>query len=69
MSPAGIAAAERSVVPQTRVVEVAGKEPRMRVFVVHSEERVQWERSMRETAMARVAKSCKPYKRRWKKAS
>jgi len=54
--PAGIAAAERSVVPQTRVVEVAGKEPGVRVFVVHSEEREQWERSMRETALARVRK-------------
>jgi transposase len=56
LCPAGIAAAERSVVPQTRVVEVAGKEPGVRVFVVHSEEREQWERSMRETAMARVRK-------------
>jgi transposase len=37
-------------------VEVAGKEPGVRVFVVHSEEREQWERSMRETAMARVRK-------------
>jgi transposase len=54
--PVGIAAAERSVVPQTRVVEVAGKEPGVRVFVVHSEEREQWERSMRELAMARVRK-------------
>lgn len=56
LCPAGIAAAERSVVPQTRVVEVAGKEPGVRVFVVHSEEREQWERSLRETAMARVRK-------------
>jgi len=54
LCPVGIAAAERSVVPQTRVVEVAGKEPGVRVFVVHSEERQQWERSMRELAMARV---------------
>jgi len=56
LCPAGIAAAERSVVPQTRVVEVAGKEPGVRVFVVHSEERQQWERSLREMAMARVGK-------------
>jgi transposase len=56
LCPVGIAAAEKSVVPQTRVVEVAGKEAGVRVFVVHSEEREQYERSMRELAMGRVRK-------------
>ena len=56
LCPVGIAAAEKSEVPQTRVVEVAGKEAGVRVLVVHSEEREQYERSLRELAMARVRK-------------
>src|SRR5258708_29503364 len=43
--PAGIAASEKSVVPKTRVVEVAGKEPGVRVFVVPSDAREVDERS------------------------
>lgn len=38
------------------MVEVAGKEAGVRVLVVHSEEREQYERSMRELAMGRVRK-------------
>lgn len=53
---AGITASEKTVVPQTRVVEVAGKDSGVRVFVVHSEEREQYERSMRELSMARTRK-------------
>jgi transposase len=53
---AGIAASEKTVVPKTRVVEVAGKEAGVRVFVVHSEEREQYERSMRELSMERTRK-------------
>jgi Transposase DDE domain len=56
LCPLGIAAGEKAVVPQTRVVEVAGKEAGVRVLVVHSEEREQYERSMRELAMGRVRK-------------
>ena len=56
LCPGGIAAGEKAVVPQTRVVEVAGKESGVRVLVVHSEERELYERSMRELAMARVRK-------------
>ena len=52
--PAGIAASERAAVPRTRVQEVAGKEPGGRVFVVHSEEREQYERGMRELSMERT---------------
>lgn len=55
--PAGITASEKSPVPQTRVVEVPGREPGVRVFVVHSEEREQYERSLRELAMERVRQS------------
>jgi transposase len=52
--PAGITASEKSRVPQTRVVEVPGGEPGVRVFVVHSEEREEYERSLRELSMQRV---------------
>jgi transposase len=54
--PVGIAASEKTVVPRTRVREVAGKEAGVRVFVVHSEEREQYERGMREVSMERVRK-------------
>jgi transposase len=52
--PPGITASEKAMVPQTRVQEVVGKEPGVRVFVVHSEEREQYERSLRELSMERV---------------
>jgi transposase len=54
--PAGITASEKSVTPGTRVVEVAGKEPGVRVFVVHSDEREVYERGMRELSMGRTRK-------------
>ena len=54
--PAGTTASERAEVPRTRVQEVAGKEPGVRVFVVHSEEREQYERGMRELSMERTRK-------------
>ena len=54
--PAGLTASEKAVVPRTRVQEVAGEEPGVRVFVVHSEEREQYERGMRELSMERVRK-------------
>src|SRR6266567_6074191 len=56
LCPGGITAGEKAVVPQTRVMEVAGKEAGVRVLVVHSEERELYERSMRELAMGRVRK-------------
>ncbi len=52
----GITASEQAVVPRTRVVEVPGKEPGVRVFVVHSEEREVYERSLRELSMERARK-------------
>jgi transposase len=51
--PAGISAREKSQVPKTLVQEVAGK-PGVRVFVVHSEERLEYERGQREKAMQKV---------------
>ena len=54
--PTGVTASEKTVVPKTRVVEVAGKEAGVRVFVVHSEERELYERGMRELSMARTRK-------------
>lgn len=52
--PLGIAARERSSPPKTRVQEVASDHPGVRVFVVHSEERLAYERAEREKAMQRV---------------
>jgi transposase len=52
--PAGIAAGEKSAVPKTLVQEVAAGKAGVRVFVVHSEERLEYERGEREKAMQRV---------------
>jgi transposase len=52
--PAGIAASERTEVPRTQVQEVESDKPAVRVFVVHSDERLAYERAEREKAMARV---------------
>jgi transposase len=49
----GITASEKAA-PVTRVQEVEGKEPGVRVFVVHSEEREQYERSLRQQSEERV---------------
>lgn len=52
--PAGICASEKAVVPKTWVQEVASDKPGRRIFVVHSEERLDYERGEREKAMERV---------------
>ena len=52
--PAGIAASEKAQVPRTQVQEVKSDKPGVRVFVVHSDERLAYERAEREKAMARV---------------
>src|SRR5215469_6159979 len=52
--PAGISAREKSQVPKTLVQEVASGKPGVRVFVVHSEERLEYERGEREKAMQKV---------------
>src|SRR5215472_10136032 len=50
----GIAAREKAEPPKTLVQEVAAKQPGVRVFVVHSEERAAFERAQRVKAMERV---------------
>lgn len=52
--PAGISAREKSPVPKTLVQEVASGKPEVRVFVVHSDERLEYERGQREKAMQKV---------------
>ena len=52
--PLGIGASEKTAPPKTRVQEVASPHPGMRVFVVHSDERLAYERAEREKAMQRV---------------
>jgi transposase len=51
---AGIAAREKAEVPKTRVQEVASDQAGVRVFVVHSDERMSYERTEREKSMWRV---------------
>ncbi|MGH8402107.1 MAG: IS1634 family transposase [Gammaproteobacteria bacterium] len=55
--PVGITASEKTPAPRTRVVEVAGRPPGARVFVVESEERQQYERSLRQLSMERTRKN------------
>lgn len=62
--PVGITASERGQPPQTRVQEVASDEPGVRVFVVDSEERRQYERAMREQSMQRTRVALEKLERR-----
>src|SRR5262249_32653312 len=52
--PIGITASERKVPPRTLAQEVRSDEAGVRVFVVHSEERLAFEQAQRSKAMARV---------------
>jgi transposase len=52
--PVGITASEKKVVPRTLVQEVQSDEEAVRVFVVHSDERLEYERAQREKAMEKV---------------
>lgn len=52
--PAGIAAMEKGYPLKTKVQEVNSDTPGVRVFVVHSEERLAYERAMRERSMERT---------------
>jgi transposase len=52
--PVGISAQEKEPVPRTMVMEVAGEEPGVHVFVVRSEERLSYERAMRQAAMEKT---------------
>jgi transposase len=52
--PIGITAREKKEPPKTLVQEVASNEPGVRVFVVHSDERLAYERTQRIKSMDRV---------------
>ena len=52
--PVGITASEKKEPPKTLVQEVLSNQPGVRVFVVHSEERLAFEREQRVKAMGRV---------------
>lgn len=60
----GISAREKAEVPRTLVQEVASDQEGVRVFVVHSDERVAYERGEREKAMQRVCKRLEALKER-----
>lgn len=61
---AGIAASEKAEVPKTLVQEVASDKPGVRVFVVHSDERMSYERTEREKSMQRVGEQLECLQRR-----
>jgi transposase len=61
---AGIAASEKAEVPKTLVQEVASDKPGVRVFVVHSDERLSYERTEREKSMQRVREQLECLERR-----
>ena len=52
--PVGINASEKVAVPRTLVQEVASDKPGVRVFVIHSDERMAYESGQRKKAMQRV---------------
>jgi len=62
--PAGISASEKSPVPKTLVQEVASGKAGVRVFVVHSEERLEYERGEREKAMQKVQEELEALRQR-----
>jgi transposase len=62
--PVGITAREKSTSPKTLVQEVTSNEAGVRVFVVHSEERLAYERAQRTKAQERVRKKLEALQRR-----
>lgn len=62
--PAGVAASEKAEVPKTLVQEVDSDKPKVRVFVVHSDERESYERKEREKSMQRVGEQLEALKQR-----
>jgi transposase len=62
--PVGITAREKARVPKTQVQEVASNKPGIRVFVVHSEERFEYERAQREKSKSRVHNKLEALERR-----
>jgi transposase len=62
--PVGITASEKWQPPRTVVQEVTLEQDEVRTFVVHSEEREEYERTMREKAMGRVRKELEKLQQR-----
>ena len=62
--PVGITAGEKRVPPRTRVQEVPSGEEGVRVFVIDSEERQQYEQAMRGRSMERVRTALAKLQRR-----
>lgn len=62
--PGGIAAREKAVPPRTLVQEVPSERAGVRVFVVHSDERLQYERREREKSMQQVCEDLEALKER-----
>jgi transposase len=62
--PTGIAASEKAEPPKTLVQEVASDEPGIRIFVVQSDERLAYERAMRERSMDRTRQALEKLSRR-----
>lgn len=60
----GITAREQAHPPKTLVQEVESEEPEVRSFVVHSDERLAYERVQRQRAMQRVEEAFKKLERR-----
>lgn len=63
----GITAREKAAPPKTLVQEVPSKKPGVRVFVVHSDEREEFERAQRVKAMSRVRTRLQGLEQRIKK--
>jgi transposase len=62
--PVGITASEKAQPPKTLVQEVASDKAGVRVFVVQSDERLEYERGEREKAMQRVREELEALKQR-----
>jgi len=62
--PRGITASEKATPPKTQVQEVASGKPGVRVFVVHSNERLAFEQAQRIKAMDRVRTKLEKLERR-----
>lgn len=62
--PMGITAREKATAPKTLVQEVPSGKQGVRVFVVHSDERLQYERGEREKAMLKVQQALAALKER-----
>lgn len=65
--PVGIAAAEKSNPPKTQVQEVRSDRPGVRIFVVQSDERLEYERTERLKAMERVRRQLEALEERVRK--